>query len=121
MREQRILGNVIQGMMTLGLVLGAFARPLLAQEAELPPIADPPPIEPASPPTALPGTPAIEAVRDVRPPPPPANDSFTVMPNEGELSSGNAFNDHRFGYVLHGEARAAYESNIFIREHGAED
>lgn len=108
-------------MVTLGLLLGAFTRPLLAQEAELPPIADPPPIEPASPPTQFPGSPAIEPVRDVRPSPPPANDSFTVMPNEGELTSGNAFNDHRFGYVLHGEVRAAYESNIFIREHGAED
>jgi len=109
-------------MLALGLLPGALVRPLLAQETPLPAIADPPPLDPASPPTHMPGTEPAPPVLDIPPTPPHETSSqITALPDEGELSSGNAFNDHRFGYVLHGEIRAAYESNIFIREHGAED
>src|SRR5258708_1708605 len=117
MREIRILGIVIQGMMTLGLGLGAFSRPLYAQVVTPAAVTEPPALETAPKP-ADPTPPAsAEPVMDL--PPPPAVDSITLLPNQGEL--GNGLNDQRFGYVLHGELRAAYESNIFIREHNAED
>ncbi|MEI9894349.1 MAG: hypothetical protein WDN28_10815 [Chthoniobacter sp.] len=48
--------------------------------------------------------------------PAPQIDSITLFPNrtEGGKASRN-FGDQRFGYVLHGEVSAAYESNIAIQ------
>lgn len=107
-------------MVTLGLVLGVLSRPLLAQDAAPSAIAEPPPLEPASPGPAPATTPPVEPVMDLPATPAPSIDSITLFPHQGELSE-NGLNDQRFGYVLHGDIRAMYESNIFISEHNPED
>lgn len=56
----------------------------------------------AEPATDLPTTPA------------PSLDFITLFPNPGEAPSSKGLNDQRFGFLLHGEARAVYESNLFI-------
>ncbi len=48
-------------------------------------------------------------------------DDFTLFPGQNDLTGNTGFTDQRFGYVLHGEVREAYESNIFIQRHGAEE
>ncbi|MEP6668285.1 MAG: hypothetical protein ABJF10_03985 [Chthoniobacter sp.] len=106
--------------MTLGLTLGVLSRPLLAQDAEPAAAADPPALEPASPAPGQVLPPAAEPVMDLPTTPAPSIESITLFPHQGELTSGNSFNDQRFGYVLHGQVRASYDSNIFIKEHGAE-
>jgi len=111
---------VIRGTVTLGLMLSVLSRPLLAQEIEPAAIAEPPPVEPASPPSGQALPPATAPVMDLPVTPSPSLDSITPFPHQGEITSGNSFNDQRFGYVLHGEVRASYDSNIFIKEHGAE-
>ncbi len=48
-------------------------------------------------------------------------EAINLFPNQGEVTSGSSLNDQRFGYVLHGEARAAYESNLFIQSQNAQE
>ena len=50
----------------------------------------------------------------------PQIESITLFPNQGEIKSAS-LNDQRFGYVLHGEAKAAYESNIFIQSRNEQE
>jgi hypothetical protein len=63
----------------------------------------------------------MEPVTDLPVTPAPQIDSITLFPNQGEITSGSSFNDQRFGYVLHGEARATYESNLFIQPQNAQE
>ncbi len=52
----------------------------------------------------------------------PQIESITLFPNQGEMKSAAPLDDQRFGYVLHGEVKAAYESNVFIQpRHEQED
>jgi len=59
-------------------------------------------------------SPSIEPVTDLPHSPGPTIESITLFPNQGEIPSGGGFNDQRFGYVLHGQLSAQYDSNIFI-------
>jgi len=104
--------------MTLFAVI-AHSHPLMAQVPD--PIAPAPePAAPSATPTPKTVTnagevpPLVEPVLDLPATPAAQIDAITLFPNQGEIS-GTGFNDQRFGYVLHGEARAVYDSNLFIQ------
>jgi len=107
--------------MTLGLMSGVFLRPVLAQEAGLAAIADPPPLEPTSP-VNVPVPPLADPDTAMDLPVTPASqiDPNAVFLHQGDGSPARNFSDQRFGYVLHGETSAAYESNIFIQNVNAQ-
>src|SRR5262245_8523072 len=50
----------------------------------------------------------------------PQLEGYTLFPNQGEMKAVR-LDDQRFGYVLHGEARVAYESNVFIQARGEQE
>jgi hypothetical protein len=128
MRETQRLGTFYFATVTL---LACIACPhlLFSQEPapDLPTPAVPPQVAPAPVEPAL--VPGADAVADPSTTPPlaepiselpastsPQIEAITLFPNQVEINSGAKFNDQRFGYVLHGEIKAAYESNIFIAE-----
>lgn len=59
-------------------------------------------------------TPELEPVNDLPHSPGPTIESITLFPNQSEIPAGGGFNDQRFGWVLHGQLSAQYDSNIFI-------
>lgn len=64
----------------------------------------------------------VEPVSELPTTPSPLLDFITLFPDPGGSAPAAAFNDQRFGFVLHGSARASYESNIFIQPtNAAED
>jgi hypothetical protein len=50
----------------------------------------------------------------------PQIEGYTLFPNHGEMKAAR-LDDQRFGYVLHGEAKAVYESNVFIRSRNEQE
>ena len=60
-------------------------------------------------------TPLVEPVTELPATPAAQIEEINLFPNQAEITAGTGFSDHRFGYVLHGETRATYESNLFIR------
>lgn len=102
-------------MMLIPSVLVACTR-LYAQAPEEPASTLPEPTAEAVADATL--TPPLEPINDLPRSPGPTIDSITLFPNQGEIPSSNALNDHRFGYVLHGQLSAQYDSNIFIAPTG---
>ena len=94
--------------MTFSLGVIALGCRLFAQEPSV--------LAPAAEAEVIPGLSgnAQEPVTDLPTTPGPHIESITLFPNQGELPSGNAFNNQRFGYVIHGQVRARHESNLFI-------
>lgn len=105
MRETSCLGISVFVTVTL-LACIACPRPAAAQSPA-------PAVETVSDAGATP--PLVEPVADLPSTPAPQIDATNLFPNEGEIAPALGFNDQRFGYVLHGEARATYESNLFIQ------
>jgi hypothetical protein len=67
-------------------------------------------------------TPSLaEPITDLPVTPAPQIDSITLFPNQGEITSATGFSEQRFGYVLHGEASAVYDSNLFIQAQNEEE
>jgi len=98
----------------------ACPHPAIAQSRGNPSAADPP-LPAASTPNAGDGPMLADPVTELPRTPSPQIDAFTLFPNQGEIKPSGRFDEQRFGYVLHGEAKAAYESNIFIQPHDAQE
>lgn len=101
-------------------LLACIARPAsVAAQAPARPAADP--VLPAGPMTREDDGPSLaDPMVDLPRSISPQIEGYTLFPNQGEMKAAQ-LDDQRFGYVLHGEARAAYESNVFIRSRHAQE
>jgi hypothetical protein len=75
------------------------------------------PVLPAGPATREDEGPSLaDPMADLPRSPAPQIEGYTLFPNQGEMKAIR-LDDQRFGYLLHGEIKAVYESNVFIRSH----
>ena len=127
MRETSRLGTSVFATVTL-LACAACPLPVMAKPSALVPAVGPA-ADPAAPLPSGESAPNPDAAPQLAEPVAelpatpvtalPQIDLTNLFPNQGEIAAAR-LNDQRFGYVLHGEGLATYESNLFIQPTGAQ-